>query len=252
MVLRLDNIVKIISNQLIAFETYEMRLDAPSLSNVEPGQFINIKLEDSLKHFLRRPISICDYSDHILTIVYKMKGSGTKELSMYRSNQSIDFLGPLGHGFVPNVEFKRQLVVGGGIGIPPLYMLVKELVGLGITCDVVLGFQSKKDVFYQEQFEQLGVNVYICTMDGSMGYHGNVVDAITYFDLPVDYYYTCGPEKMLFALIKKKYNGQLSFEERMGCGFGACMGCSHKTIESYKRICKEGPVLLSSEVYIND
>lgn len=248
----MDNNFKIISNQLIAYETYEMRLSVPSLSNVTPGQFINIKLEDSLKHFLRRPISICDYSDNVLTIVYKIKGTGTKELSEYKSNQSIDFLGPLGHGFVPKIEYKRQLVVGGGIGIPPLYMLVKELIRLGITCDVVLGFNSINDVFYQAQFEKLGATVYICTMDGSMGYHGNVIDAIKHFNLPVDYYYTCGPEKMLYALIEKKYVGQLSFEERMGCGFGACMGCSHKTIESYKRICKEGPVLESSEVYIND
>ncbi|MBU1020695.1 MAG: dihydroorotate dehydrogenase electron transfer subunit, partial [Firmicutes bacterium] len=127
----------------------------------------------------------------------------------------------------------------------------KEMISLGITIDVVLGFNTKSDVFYVKEFMELGAKVTVCTMDGSVGYHGNTVEAIKHMKIPVEYYYTCGPLKMLQALLENKYQGQLSFEERMGCGFGACMGCSHKTIDSYKRICKEGPVLESSEVYVN-
>lgn len=247
----MEQLYKILSHQLIAEETYEMKLTGQTLHQVVPGQFINIKLPNELQHFLRRPISICDVQGDTLTIVYKIKGSGTEELSLMQPNQMIDFLGPLGHGFTVKNEYPRQVLVGGGIGIPPLYLLAKQMIELGITCDVVLGYNSKKDIFYADEFAKLGANVTVCTMDGSTGFHGNVVEAMEYFKIPVSYYYACGPEKMLQALLEKKYIGQLSFEERMGCGFGACMGCSHKTIDSYKRICKEGPVLESSEVYVN-
>jgi len=239
----------VLSNEEIAYKTYKMVLFGDTSKITAPGQFINIKI-DSEKAFLRRPISINDYDDKTMTIIYKVFGDGTKILSTKKRFSQIDVLGPLGNGFTINKKAKRQLLIGGGVGVPPLYSVAKQLHKNNIEFDVVLGFSSKVDVFLEGLFRSLGANVYIATMDGTYGYKGHVLDVIKLKKLYFDYYYACGPERMLMALIDEDISGQLSFEERMGCGFGACMGCSCKTITSYKRICKEGPVLESSEVLV--
>lgn len=247
----MNNLYKVISNELIAKLTYRMVLEGDTSAIEKPGQFINIKIGDSYEHFLRRPISISDYDRSTITIIYKIFGSGTEKLAQTKSGEILDILSPLGNGYTINEERQKQLLVGGGVGVPPLYRVAKELYTKAIAFDVVLGFSTKKDIFLMREFQMLGARVYIATMDGTFGFKGNVVELIKKYDLDFDYYYACGPEKMLHALVKEGYEGQLSFEERMGCGFGACMGCSHKTVTSYKRICKEGPVLASDEVYIN-
>ena len=241
----------VLSNTLIAYKTYQMVLKGDTSDINKPGQFINIKIDDSYQNFLRRPISISEYTEGRITIIYKIFGEGTKRLAKKKMFDRLDILSPLGNGFTVNQEHKKQLLIGGGVGVPPLLGVAQELYKENIKFDVVLGFNSKYDVFLEGMFRSLGANVYVATMDGSYGYKGNVIDVIRELDISFDYYYACGPEKMLHALVQEEYIGQLSFEERMGCGFGACMGCSHKTLTSYKRICKEGPVLESSEVYIS-
>lgn len=248
----MKNIYKILSNSLIAKHTFQMILEGETSEIEKPGQFLNIKIDDGLSHFLRRPISICSYKDNEITIIYKVLGKGTKALSMKKPMEKLDILCPLGNGYTLNKEAKKQMLIGGGIGVPPLLELAKQMVIEGIEFDVVLGFGSKSEVFLEEKFKEYAKNVFVATMDGTYGYFGNVIELIKSNNLNIDYYYACGPNKMLHALIKEGHNGQLSFEERMGCGFGACMGCSHKTIQSYKRICKEGPVLESWEVYIDE
>ncbi len=244
----MNNIYTVLSNTEIAYKTYEMVLFGDTSKITAPGQFINIKIDHS-ETFLRRPISISDYNDKTLTIIYKVFGKGTEILSQKKKFDKLDVLSPLGNGFTIK-NTKKALLIGGGVGVPPLYSVAKELKKQNIEFDVVIGFNNKYDVFLEGMFKSLGANVYVATMDGTYGYKGNVIDVIKSKNLYFDYYYSCGPEKMLHALVKENYEGQLSFEERMGCGFGACMGCSHKTIHSYKRICKEGPVLESSEVYL--
>lgn len=245
----MNNMYTILSNELIAYKTYKMILFGDTSKITAPGQFINIKINHE-NTFLRRPISISDYDCNTMTIIYKVFGEGTELLSKLKQFSTLDVLGPLGNGFTINKTAKKQLLIGGGVGVPPLYSVAKELHKNNIEFDVVLGFNTKSDVFLEGLFRGLGANVYITTMDGTYGYKGNVLDVINLKNLYFDYYYTCGPEKMLENIVTMKQEGQLSFEERMGCGFGACMGCSHKTLTSYKRICKEGPVLESSEVLI--
>lgn len=247
----MNNMYKVISNELIAYKTYKMVLFGDTSKITAPGQFINIKVE-SATTFLRRPISISDYDCNTMTIIYKVFGEGTEILSHKRQFDQLDILGPLGNGFTIQKDKKKQLLIGGGVGVPPLYSVAKELYKRGIEFDVVLGFNNKYDVFLEGMFRALGASVYVTTMDGSYGYKGHVIDVIKLKDLHYDYYYACGPEVMLKALVEMDKEGQLSFEERMGCGFGACMGCSHKTIHSYKRICKEGPVLEANEVFIDE
>ena len=171
---------------------------------------------------------------------------------IWKENSYLDVLSPLGNGFQIKKEYQKQLLIGGGVGIPPLYLLAKQLVKNNISFKVVLGFNTLEDIFLVEEFKDLGIEVLVSTMDGSYGSKGNVIDVINQFHIDYDYYYSCGPEKMLMSLVKTKKLGQLSFEERMGCGFGACMSCSCKTITGYKRICKEGPVLESSEVIYHE
>jgi dihydroorotate dehydrogenase electron transfer subunit len=252
MVKSMSEFYRILANDLIAKQTYKMVLEGDTSKIQKPGQFINIKIGDSYKLFLRRPISICDYDDKTITIIYKVFGEGTEELSKMLKNDMLDILLPLGNGFNVKKIMKKQLIIGGGVGVPPLYNMAKKLLADGISFDVVLGFNSAVDCFLIEEFKELGVDVYVATIDGSLGYHGNVLDLIKSYQLDFDYYYACGPKKMLHALVLQGYDGQLSFEERMGCGFGACMGCSHKTKTSYKRICIDGPVLESSEVVIDE
>lgn len=247
----MNNMYTVLSNTLIAYKTYEMKLKGDTAKIKNPGQFINIKIDDSYQNFLRRPISITSYKKNEITIIYKVFGKGTERLSKKKIFDEIDVLSPLGNGFTVQNKHENQILIGGGVGVPPLYGVAKELHKQGKKFDVVLGFNNRYDVFLEAKFRALGANVYVCTMDGSYGYKGNVIELIKALDISFDYYYACGPERMLHALVLEEYNGQLSFEERMACGFGACMGCSHKTLTSYKRICKEGPVLESNEVYIN-
>jgi len=234
---------KIKENKQIASKVYKMVLEGDTSAITNSGQFINILVEG---FFLRRPISVCDYDQESITILYKVFGKGTEKMSQLTTANKLDCLVGLGNGFDYSLAKSNPVLIGGGVGVPPMYNLAKELITDGKTPHVVLGFNSKEDVFYEEEFKQLGCQVHITTVDGSYGIKGFVTDALK--DLTFNYYFTCGPHPMLMALANLEVEGQLSFEERMGCGFGACMGCSCKTVTGYKRICKEGPVLLSSEV----
>lgn len=239
--------LKIISNKQIAKDVFEIKLFGDVSSIKTPGQFVNIKL-DGL--FLRRPISVCDCVDNTLTLIYKVVGKGTQKLSEMQDGE-LDVLIGLGNGYDTSLSFESPLLLGGGVGVPPLYMLAKKLKSEGKNVTVVLGFNTADEVFYEEQFKKIGASVLVTTVDGSYGLKGFVTDAAK--DLDYSYFYTCGPEPMLKAVYKSlKTSGQFSFEERMGCGFGACMGCSCKTITGYKRICKEGPVLCKEEILWED
>jgi dihydroorotate dehydrogenase electron transfer subunit len=208
------------------------------------GGFVNIKI-DGL--FLRRPISVCDYDDKTLTLIYKIVGKGTEALAEMANGTELDILVGLGNGYDLSKSGDAPLLIGGGVGVPPLYKLAKLLLAEGKRVSVVLGFNSGADVFYENEFRALGADVRVTTADGSYGTKGFVTDAMG--DLDYTYFYTCGPEPMLKAVHKAtKTSGQMSFEERMGCGFGACMGCSCKTLTGYKRICKEGPVMEKEEI----
>ena len=213
-----------------------------------PGQFVNIELEGL---YLRRPISICDWDDKTITIIYKVVGKGTEQMSQMQPGVELDVLTGLGNGFNPEpaVDNAKSLLVGGGVGVPPLYHLAKVLLAAGRKVSVVLGFNTAAEVFYAEEFRALGADVYVSTADGSMGVKGFVTDAIREAAIDFDYFYSCGPLPMLKALCGcTDKPGELSFEERMGCGFGACMGCSCKTLTGNKRICKEGPVMRREEI----
>ncbi|WP_249028666.1 dihydroorotate dehydrogenase electron transfer subunit [Tannockella kyphosi] len=243
-------VIKSITN--IAKDVYEMVLVGPGVKYISaPGQFINMKINNSLQPYLRRPMSISDYDDNSLTTVFKVVGQGTEILKNKEIGSTIDCLIGLGNGFSIQ-DLASVVLIGGGLGTPPLYKLGKELASMGVKVTTVLGFASKEDVFYVDKFKEFS-KVYIATNDGTMGQKGNVLDVIKHENITFDYYYTCGPERMLDALVEAYPDfGELSFEARMGCGFGACMGCSCKTKTSpYKRICVEGPVLLAKEVIVN-
>ena len=208
------------------------------------GQFVNIKI-DGL--YLRRPISVCDSEEGELTLIYKVVGIGTEAMSGMREGEALDILTGLGNGYDLTASGECPLLVGGGVGTPPLYKLAKELTAMGKKVTVILGFNTKSEVFYEKEFEALGATVKVCTVDGSYGIRGFVTDAMK--DVGYTYFYSCGPEPMLRALYKASVtSGEMSFEERMGCGFGACMGCSCKTVSGNKRICKEGPVLKKEDI----
>lgn len=234
---------EIISNQELVKNVYEMILKGDVSEIKAPGQFINIKL-DGL--YLRRPISICDYDEETITIIYKVVGQGTKLMSKLKEHHHLDVLVALGNGFTIKAA-KKQVVVGGGVGIPPMYNLAKQLIKQNKTVIAVLGFNTKDEMFYVDKFKALGIDTIITSVDGSVGIKGYVSDALKAIDY--DYYYACGPKAMLKAVYDlNKGQGQLSFEERMGCGFGACMGCTCQTLYGNKRICIDGPVLESEEV----
>ncbi|MBQ3116215.1 MAG: dihydroorotate dehydrogenase electron transfer subunit [Clostridia bacterium] len=210
-----------------------------------PGQFVNIKL-DGL--FLRRPISVCDYEEGKLTIIYKVVGVGTEKMSKMIGGEKLDILTGLGNGYFTDFSGDKPLLVGGGVGVPPLYHLAKCLIKEGKNPTVVIGFNTISEIFGKEDFEKLGVKVLVATVDGSFGIKGFVTDAIAQVE-DYSYVYTCGPEPMLKAVYNATTtSGEYSFEERMGCGFGACMGCSCKTKYANKRICKDGPVLVKEEI----
>lgn len=232
----------IANNKKIARNTYEMTM-AGNTDGIKPGQFINIKLNG---FFLRRPISVCDIYDNRLVIIYKVVGKGTEFMSHMKSGM-LDTLTELGNGYDLSLSGERPLLIGGGAGVPPMYYLAKELIKQGKHVTVILGFNNKDEIFYKDEFEKIGSDVHITTADGSFGTKGFVTDKMD--DISYTYFYACGPEPMLRAVCKKSSgSGELSFEERMGCGFGACMGCSCKTLTGYKRICKEGPVMKKEEI----
>ncbi len=233
-------------NVLIARDTYSMRLigDAGAIS--APGQFVNI-LVDGL--YLRRPISVCDVSGDELTIVYKVVGGGTRAMAAMKAGEKLDLLTGLGNGFTVIKGAESPLIIGGGVGTPPMYLLAKRLVQAGQKPSVALGFNSRADAMLLKRFEGLGLTPMIATLDGSLGIKGFVTDAIRASRTQYGYYYACGPAPMLRAVWEALgTGGQLSFEERMGCGFGACMGCSIRTKDGYKRVCADGPVLFGSEI----
>lgn len=223
---------------------FEMVLKGDVSEVKNSGEFINIKLEGK---YLRRPISVCDVSENSLTIVYKVVGGGTEQMSQMPVGTKLDVLVGLGNGYDLAPAGDKPLLLGGGVGVPPLYNLAKRLIAAGKQVSVVLGFNTKAEVFYEDEFKALGATVYVTTADGSYGIKGFVTDAMK--DIDYTYFYTCGPEPMLKAVYTaSNTSGQMSFEERMGCGFGACMGCSCKTLTGYKRICKEGPVMKKEEI----
>ncbi len=239
-----QEILQIQQNEKIAKDVYKMVLSGQLSAVTKPGQFINIKLDG---FFLRRPISVCDCTD-VLTILYKTVGHGTEAMSRMCAGQMLDVLLGLGNGYSLSECGQTPLLIGGGVGVPPLYMLCRLLVQAGKAPIVILGFNTADEVFYQKEFEALGARTYVTTVDGSVGIRGFVTDAFSQIE-EYTYFYTCGPEPMLKAVYQKtNTSGQFSFEERMGCGFGACMGCSCKTKYGNKRICKDGPVLIKEEI----
>ena len=238
-----QSIFTIKSNTPLNRSVYKMVLEGDSSACV-PGGFVNIALAGK---FLRRPISVCDVSDGLLTIIYKVVGEGTEQMADMREGEKLDILTGLGNGYDLSTSGDAPLLVGGGVGVPPMYLLAKRLIAEGKKVSVILGFNTKDEIFYEEEFRALGADVTVTTVDGSYGTRGFVTDAFDKYDYT--YIYTCGPEPMLRAVHKtSKTSAQLSFEERMGCGFGACMGCSCKTLTGYKRICKEGPVMRKEEI----
>lgn len=239
-------IYKVVANEPLTPDVWRMVLAGDTQWITRPGQFVNIELEGL---YLRRPISISDWSEDTITIIYKVVGRGTEQMRRMSAGQELDVLTGLGNGFDADVECQQPLLVGGGVGVPPLYRLAKELIARGRKVSVVLGFNTEKEVFYAEEFRALGADVYVSTADGSVGTKGFVTDAIRENGVEFDFFYSCGPLPMLKALCDcTEVSGELSFEERMGCGFGACMGCSCKTLAGNKRICKDGPVMKREEI----
>ena len=239
-----QSIFKIIENTQLTATVFKMKLQGDVSEITSPGQFVNIKLQGL---FLRRPISVCDSENGILTLIYKVVGKGTEQMSEMTEGEELDVLTGLGNGYNTEISGEKPVLLGGGVGVPPLYMLAKKLIAEGKKVTVILGFNTKEEIFCEEDFKSLGADVIVATADGSYGVKGFVTDALK--DVDYTYFYTCGPEPMLKALYKAtSTSGQFSFEERMGCGFGACMGCSCKTITGYKRICKDGPVLEKEEI----
>ena len=238
-----QSIFTILENKPLTRDVYKMILEGDTSHVTNCGQFVNIQL-DGL--FLRRPISVCDYSETTLTIIYKVVGKGTEQMSHMAPGHQLDILTGLGNGYDLTLAGEKPVLLGGGVGVPPMYNLAKKLISQGKQVSVILGFNTQSEIFYEEQFKALGCNVTVTTVDGSYGVKGFVTDALPE---SYSYFYTCGPEPMLKAVYKASTtSGQMSFEERMGCGFGACMGCSCQTLTGYKRICKDGPVMMKEEI----
>ena len=236
-----QTILTITENGPLTASVYRMRLAGAAGEN-RPGQFVDLKLGGL---FLRRPISVCDAEDGALTLIYKVVGKGTEAMSKLENGAELDVLTGLGNGYDLDRSGDAPLLIGGGAGVPPLYLLAKELIKQGKAVSVILGFNTRDEIFYEEEFRALGCAVTVTTVDGSYGIKGFVTDA-----LPenVSYLYACGPMPMLRAVFRTGIPGELSFEERMGCGFGACMGCSMETKSGPKRVCKEGPVFRTEEL----
>ena len=238
-----QGLFEIVENKPLTDNVYKLVLAGDVSAITAPGQFVNIKLEGL---YLRRPISVCDVRGDHLIVIYKVVGKGTEQLSRMQSG-TLDLLTGLGNGYDLSVSGNYPVLLGGGVGVPPMYLLAKQLIAQGKEVKVILGFNTKAEVFYEDAFKKLGADVTVTTVDGSYGVCGFVTDALK--DMEYSYFYTCGPEPMLKAIYKTSVtSGQMSFEKRMGCGFGACMGCSCKTLTGNKRICKEGPVLQKEEI----
>ncbi len=239
-----QGLYEIISNKKLTDSIFEMVLEGDTTSTSAPGQFINIKLDG---FYLRRPISICDYDDSTITIIYKVIGEGTEVMSKMNSREKLDVLCGLGNGFDTSKSMDKPVLIGGGVGVPPMYNLCKKLIAENKKVTVILGFNKKDEIFYEKEFKKLSADVKVTTVDGSYGIKGYVTDALK--ETEYSYFYTCGPMPMFKAIESTAVtSGQYSFEERMGCGFGACMGCSCKTKYGNKRICKDGPVLEREEI----
>lgn len=236
--------LKVVENIQLTPTTYKMCLEGDVSAVTTPGQFINIQISGL---YLRRPISVCDCDGKTVTIIYKVVGHGTEQMKDMPVGTVLDVLTGLGNGFDVNNAGDQPVLVGGGVGVAPMYWLARALAEAGKKPVVILGFNTKDEVFYEEAFKAVSQKLVIATADGSYGLKGFVTDAMK--DLEGSYLYTCGPEPMLKAVFKSNnLPGEYSFEERMGCGFGACMGCTCKTLTGYKRICKDGPVLRKEEI----
>ena len=243
-----QGIYKVIENIPLTNTVFKMVLKGDVSDIKNSGEFINIKLEGK---YLRRPISVCDVDATTVTIIYKVVGDGTEQMSEMPIGTELDVLVGLGNGYDLSLAGDAPLLLGGGVGVPPLYNLAKRLIDMGKKVTVVLGFNTKDEIFFENEFKALGAETFVTTADGTYGIKGFVTDAMK--DIDYSYFYTCGPEPMLKAIYKASTtSGQMSFEERMGCGFGACMGCSCKTLTGYKRICKDGPVMKKEEILWED
>lgn len=239
-----QSVFEIRSNEALTDSIYKMVLVGDTSDITNCGQFINIKLDG---FYLRRPISVCDYDEETITIIYKVVGEGTEVMSKMNAGVKLDVLCGLGHGFDTSKSLDKPVLIGGGVGVPPMYNLCKKLINEGKKVTVILGFNKKDEIFYEDEFKKLGADVKVTTVDGSYGIKGFVTDALKETDY--SYFFTCGPMPMFKAIESTATtSGQYSFEERMGCGFGACMGCSCKTKYGNKRICKDGPVLEREEI----
>lgn len=238
-----QGIFKIVSNVPLTDNVFKMVLGGDVSGITRPGQFINIKLDG---FYLRRPISVFDLSDDTVSIIYKVVGKGTEAMSEMKEGE-LDILTGLGNGYDMSLSGDSPLLIGGGVGVPPLYLLAKLLKNEGKIVSVILGFNTESEIFCEDDFKTLGCSVYVTTADGSYGIKGFVTDALT--GINYTHVYTCGPEPMLKAVYNAiSTSGQFSFEERMGCGFGACMGCTCKTVTGYKRICRDGPVIMKEDI----
>lgn len=239
-----ESVFTVISNEKIAKNTYKIILSG-NTDGGRPGQFVNIKIDG---FFLRRPISVCDIEENTLTLIYKTVGAGTDKLSKTEKGEKLDILAFLGNGYDLSKSGETPLLIGGGVGVPPLFLLAKKLVKEGKKPTAILGFNSADEIFLKDEFETIGVKTFIATADGSVGTRGFVTDVMKNIG-GYTYFYTCGPEPMLRAVYNEsKTDGEFSFEERMGCGFGACVGCTCKTKYGNKRICRDGPVLSKEEI----
>jgi len=247
----------VLQNKKIAEDTFELKLTGPQVQDMkQPGQFLHVMIGEGWEHVLRRPLSITDVRDHFVTVIYKLVGDGTKALTKKKPGDSVDVLGPRGNGFpYQSIENKHVLLVGGGVGVPPLYYLAKELVKRGNKVTTILGFQTESAVFYEDEFRALG-DLFITTDDGSYGYQGLVTDIFSLIETPLDLYYTCGPKPMLQAVTNElSIPGYMSLEERMGCGIGACFACvceaaDREDKKGYRKICQDGPVFPVEEVVL--
>ena len=237
-------ILKIANNERIAENVYRITLKGDVSAVTAPGQFVNIALSG---RFLRRPISVSDRRGDEIDLLYKSVGQGTAQMAAMRIGAELDVLTGLGNGFDPEAASGRTLLIGGGIGAAPLIWLARALKARGVPATAVLGFNTSADVYGTDEFASICTDVVLATADGSRGIHGFVTDAMK--GLTYRYFYACGPEPMLKAVWKTSASeGEFSFEERMGCGFGACMGCTCKTVTGWKRICRDGPVLRKGEI----
>ena len=240
-----QGIYTITENAPLTHDVYRLTLAGDTSAFTAPGQFLDIRLPG---YYLRRPISVCDWTDGAVTVIYKLLGDGTAALSRLPAGTALDVLTGLGNGFDTSLSGLRPLVAGGGVGIPPLYRLTKTLLQEGKSPAVLLGFNGADDIFYADEFRALGASVIVATADGSQGVHGFVTDAVPYAGA-YTHVFACGPTAMLRALdAAVETDGQFSFEERMGCGFGACVGCTLRTKNGYKRVCRDGPVFRREEI----